>query len=62
MNSEVLCCCHNVTMEDVEKQIEQGVRSFEKLQDETNIGIDCPPCKEKNEKLFYDLIKNKQTD
>jgi NAD(P)H-nitrite reductase large subunit len=56
MENEVLCCCHNVTLGDVEEQIKLGVKSFENLQVITKIGTDCPPCKEKNEKLFKILL------
>jgi bacterioferritin-associated ferredoxin len=56
MEKEVLCCCHNVTLEDVKEQINNGVSSFAELQQITKIGTDCPPCKEQNEKLFMKLI------
>ncbi len=57
MENKSLCCCHDVTLNDVMKQIENGVTTFEELQDKTGIGTDCPPCKENNEKLFYELLK-----
>lgn len=56
MEKEVLCCCHDVTLEDVKNQIKLGVNSFNNLQEITKIGTDCPPCKEKNEKLFKILL------
>jgi bacterioferritin-associated ferredoxin len=57
MEKEVLCCCHNVTLDDVKNQIKLGVDSFEQLQEITKIGTDCPPCKEKNEILFKTLLE-----
>jgi len=63
MEKEVLCCCHNVTLDDIKEQINIGVDSFDKLQEATKIGIDCPPCKEDNEKLFEILrgvVKNEK--
>ena len=59
MEEEVLCCCHNVTLKDVKKQIDLGVNSFKQLQEVTKIGTDCPPCTESNEKLFNELLSNK---
>jgi bacterioferritin-associated ferredoxin len=56
MEKEVLCCCHNVTLDDVKDQIKLGVNSFDDLQVITKIGTDCPPFKEKNEKLFKILL------
>lgn len=57
MEKEILCCCHNVTLEEVKKQIKLGINSFEDLQAKTKIGTDCPPCKENNEKLFNKLLE-----
>lgn len=59
MEDKVLCCCHNVTLSQVKKQISDGVTTFEELQKKTNIGTDCPPCKEENMELFKQLIKEK---
>lgn len=59
MEKEVLCCCHDVTLEDVKEKIKLGINSFEDLQKITKIGTDCPPCKEKNEKLFKVLLDKK---
>lgn len=59
MEKEVLCCCHNVTLKDVKKQIKLGVNNFEQLQEITKIGTDCPPCRENNEKLFNELLSEK---
>ncbi len=58
MEKKILCGCHNVTLDDVKAQIELGVRKFKELQDITNIGTDCPPCTEQNEKIFNDLLLN----
>jgi len=59
MEKEMLCGCHNVSLEDVKKQLKLGVTSFEELQEITKIGTDCPPCKEQNEALFHTLINQK---
>lgn len=56
MENKVLCGCHNVTLKDVQEQIKQGITEFEALQKITNIGTDCPPCKEQNERLFIILL------
>lgn len=56
MEDKLLCCCHNVTVEDVKKQISEGVSTFSQLQEKTSIGTDCPPCKEKNEVVFNTLL------
>lgn len=62
MENKELCCCHNVTVNDVKKQIEKGVTTFQELQEKTKIGTDCPPCKESNEKVFEMLLNEKGRD
>jgi len=59
MQDKVLCECHNVTLNDMKKHIKEGVKTFEELQEKTNISTDCPPCKEENEKLFKKLLRTK---
>ena len=57
MEDKEVCCCHNVTVNDVLKHIQEGVRDFKPLQEKTKIGTDCPPCKEDNELLFKELLQ-----
>ncbi len=59
MENKVLCCCHNVTLEDVKKHISEGVSTFDELQEKTKIGTDCPPCKEENLEIFKTLLQEK---
>ncbi|PAT01321.1 (2Fe-2S)-binding protein [Candidatus Izimaplasma bacterium ZiA1] len=56
MEDKVICCCHNVKLSDIENNIKDGVKTFEELQEKTNIGTDCPPCKDSSEKLFNSLL------
>ena len=37
MDKNILCGCHNVTLEDVKKHIESGVNSFKDLQGKGNL-------------------------
>lgn len=57
MEKEVLCCCHNVTTDDVKKSIQEGITEFSDLQDKTGIGTECPPCTENSMKVFNKLLK-----
>ena len=58
MENKVLCECHNVTQNDVVECIKDGVTEFKVLQERTKISTDCPSCKENNEALFNELVKN----
>ncbi len=57
MANEQLCCCHNVTLEDVKEEINKGVKTFKTLQENTGIGTDCPPCEKNNRALFEKLLQ-----
>lgn len=60
MTSNIVCGCHNVTLEDVKKEIKNGVTTFEALQEKTKIGTDCAPCREQTEKLFNHLYESRK--
>lgn len=54
-NSDVVCGCNNVTVGDIKDSLKNGVSTFEQLQEETNIGIYCPPCKDKSKEIFLTI-------
>ncbi|MCF7927228.1 MAG: (2Fe-2S)-binding protein [Candidatus Izimaplasma sp.] len=56
MENKVICGCHNITLKDIKKHIDSGVKTFEKLQEKTNIGKNCPPCQSSNKLLFMKLL------
>lgn len=56
MENKELCCCFNVTVNDIKEQIEEGVSTFKELQDKTKIGTSCPPCAVEAEKVFIELL------
>ena len=52
IENKVLCCCFNVTEQDVKDAIKDGVKTFEELQKRTQIGTECPPCTKASEEYF----------
>jgi bacterioferritin-associated ferredoxin len=59
MEDKILCGCHNVSLKDVKDAIKKGINSFEELQDITNIGTSCEPCKTSNKAIFEELLVKK---
>ena len=57
MNKEIVCECFNISKKDLESFIFNGVKSFEVLQDLTNIGTECKPCFEKSKITFEEILK-----
>lgn len=56
-NNEVVCGCFNITVQDIKDAIENGAKSFEEVQDATNVGNGCGGCIESNEELVAKLLK-----
>ncbi len=59
MSEKLLCCCHNVTEDDMKKHIENGVVDFTELQKLTGIGTGCPPCEKSNKEVFRKFLENR---
>lgn len=52
----VLCGCMGVTKDDVIEAIENGAKSFEEVQEATQISTGCGACRENNEALVAELL------
>jgi len=58
MKNRILCECHNVTVGDVKRLIENGIVDFEEIQAITNLGASCPSCREQSLKVFNELLRD----
>ena len=56
-NNEVVCNCFSVTVQDIKDAINNGAKSFEEVQDATNVGNGCGECIESNKELVAKLLK-----
>ncbi len=57
MNLEKLVChCRKVTNGDIKTAVENGVRTFEELQEATNVAKGCKRCKEAAERVMAEFI------
>lgn len=62
-NNNIICGCHNVTVDDLNNTIKSGVGLFEEAQRITKVGIGCGKCVTNNKALFDELIlTNKLSD
>ncbi|MBO5146216.1 MAG: (2Fe-2S)-binding protein [Lachnospiraceae bacterium] len=43
-DNEVVCVCFQVTVGDIKKAIANGARTFEEIQNETQLGTGCGGC------------------
>lgn len=55
--SEKICYCFNVTVEDIEKAIENGADSIDSVKATTGAGKGCGRCVVKVEDLVSKLLK-----
>jgi bacterioferritin-associated ferredoxin len=44
MKDRMVCDCYGIKVSDIERYIESGLDSFEKIQDKTRIGVLCSAC------------------
>ena len=57
MKKKIVCECFNVSKQDIEISISNGVKSLKELQYLTNIGTNCEPCFEKSKIVFEEILK-----
>lgn len=61
-NNSVICRCHNVTVDDLNNSINNGVKFFEEAQEITKIGTGCGKCVANNKVLFNELLLTNRID
>ncbi|MFA5928378.1 MAG: iron-sulfur cluster assembly scaffold protein [Candidatus Margulisiibacteriota bacterium] len=54
---KVICNCLNVTDTEIRELVEDGVKTFNELQERTKIATGCGKCKDKAIKLFEEYLK-----
>ena len=53
---DIVCKCLNISREEIEKLVEEGVTDFYTLQERTKLGTSCGECVEDAKKLFAELL------
>ncbi|MZK52825.1 (2Fe-2S)-binding protein [Clostridium beijerinckii] len=55
-NDKVVCGCKNVKVQDIKNAIANGAKSFEEVQEKTEVGTGCGHCVENNRALVDELL------
>ncbi|MDU3723763.1 MAG: (2Fe-2S)-binding protein, partial [Clostridium celatum] len=55
-----VCYCFNVSVDDIERAIENGADSFDEVQEATNCGKGCGSCLAEAKAVVEELLKNKR--
>lgn len=55
-NSDVICACLNLTVEDIKNAIKDGASSFEEIQNATELGSVCGACIDDARKTVEELL------
>lgn len=55
--AKIVCECLQITDEDIEDAVLEGVRSFHELQEMTKIGTSCGECREEAQSVMSDYIQ-----
>lgn len=54
-DDKVICGCKNVKVKDIKNAIANGAKSFEEVQEKTEVGTGCGHCVENNRALVDEL-------
>ena len=54
-----ICYCFNVSVDDIERAIENGADTFQEVQDATNCGKGCGSCLAEAKALVDELLKKR---
>jgi bacterioferritin-associated ferredoxin len=55
-DDKVVCGCINVTVKDLKDAIKNGAKSFEDVQEATNVGTGCGSCVDSVKVLVDELL------
>lgn len=57
----IVCLCHRVSDRDIRRQVADGVRNFEVLQDETQVASACGSCLDCAREVFDEALAQPQS-
>ena len=55
-NDEVVCGCLNLTVQDIKNAIENGAKSYEEVEEATQVGTVCGQCIDDVKALVDELL------
>ncbi|WP_234117381.1 (2Fe-2S)-binding protein [Clostridium hydrogenum] len=58
-NDEIICGCFNLTRQDIIDAVNNGAKSFEEVQEATEVGNACGQCVDEVKELVDELLANK---
>ena len=56
-----VCICKGITERDINKAVEQGISSLEKLSEVTSVSTDCGCCADYACKILQKAMKNRSS-
>ncbi len=60
--SEIICTCLNVTIEDIKMEVLEGVKDFKGLQERTKVGTGCGKCIERVKIVMNEFVEKYYKD
>ena len=54
--SDVVCTCLDITYGDIEDAVKNGAKSFEEVQEKTEVGTVCGACVDSVEEMVKELL------
>lgn len=61
-DNRIICNCFHVTQKDIRNAIEDGARTFEKIQEITHLSLGCGSCTMRAEKTISLFLEEDKKD
>jgi len=52
----IVCLCHRISDRDIHREVGDGTRCFEQLQDETRLASSCGACHDCAREVFHEAL------
>lgn len=56
-NKEIVCKCLNVSKDEIDKLVDQGITEFSELVEKTKLGTSCGECIDNAKKIFQEMTQ-----
>ncbi|PJI06790.1 MULTISPECIES: (2Fe-2S)-binding protein [Clostridium] len=56
-DDEIVCGCLNLTVKDIKDAVKNGAKSFEEVQEATEVGTACGACVDEVTELVNELLQ-----
>lgn len=56
MENRIICTCFDISVEDIQKAINEGHKTYEEISDATGLGTACGVCEDEAREVIAELL------